>query len=1396
MHPGLSLIAVLVILQMPKRVTSSQPTKNAEGVLPALDDWASLGQWSTFSWLTPLIAVGTTGVLEEHDIWQLPRALRSRLVFRKFQYFAREKSLVARLLLANARELIIIAVLAVCATCLELAQPVLLSKILLAMERRARTGRRDRQAAYLWTILAFLAMMSKAEIELQWFYKSSTISIRGRAETIATIYAKALKRIDTSGVVNSTKDDGSESTAGSADMGKITSLVTTDAAKVGWFAGFYTNFFQTPLAVVLAASFLYSIMGLSAFAGYIALLFAIPANYLLLKVQYKVYQGAMDMRDRRMRSMNEFVKLSGWESRWADRILTYRERELSALKKQKIVEFMQAFLWDVVPIFVACISLTTFTYIAGNELSVSIAFPALLTFQILTDELTGLPWVIDLMQKIYASVNRIDDFLQEVEVPAWVCTLLRDEQGHTTAFDDRVGFEDATFVWNTSAITPEKRLADELKKKADEEKKANRRSWVDIVTFRKRTVVPSTSVATEDTPAVTPKQEFTLRDMSVIFPRGKISLIYGATGAGKSSLLSALLGELKCVEGRVYLPKFSTRTDSETGLKESVSFCAQQPWLQHASIRDNILFGAEYDAERYSAVLSACALVADLNVLDDGDKTEIGEKGITLSGGQKGRVALARAVYAYTKTVILDDVLSAVDTHTADTIVKRCFLGPLMTGRTLILVTHHVSSVIQHSGYVVQMDNGHITLQGSPQELRARGELLEHDFGDKEQKAAPHEGEPLASKEGGEEKAVAQLVQKETKSTGAVERKIYVTYLKAAGYWIVIFLALTIALQRSSDLLQKLWAKAWSESYESYQNTDNPKTPFGFPSATKNPLPYVGVYIGIQSFNAIATVAAQIPDIWSSLRASRRLYSSMLHSVLRSPLRWFDKTPAGRILNRFGQDMDSVDSGISSFVRSVGEQLITFTISIVTIVVGVPPFLLAAICLGYVHYAFARGYVETTRDLNRIQSILRSPIVSTFGELLVGIETVRAFGNEMLFIRTLFDRLDKSHAANYYSGMVNHWLYFRFSALGALTFLLTAGLAVTLGVDPGIAAIVITQAQGVLGAIFFGTRAYLNVQQTFNGIERIAEYIDLPPEPPRLSNTPPPANWPSHESGIEFNNVAIKYAPELDPVLKNVSFEIQPREKIGLVGRTGSGKSTMVLSLFRFVDPAEGSIIIDGVDITSIGVDELRSRLTLIPQDAALFEGTIRENLDPFNEYTDAECLEVLRAVHLAVDTPVEAPDTTAASGTVTPEGESGPKVVTLESLVSESGKNWSAGQRQLIAMARALLRKTRITVLDESTASVDFETDKKIQSTIREGFNDGIMVIIAHRHVALLRASTDGSSLHTIIECDRVVVLDAGHVVEFDTPAKLMDKEGGAFRGMCQKSDHFESLYKAAHRG
>ncbi|KAG9119646.1 hypothetical protein FRC07_005246, partial [Ceratobasidium sp. 392] len=1120
----LTLAGIVMVVDMPLSITG-KPESDEEGLLPSLEDHCTLWQWITFTWVSPIISLGALQPLEEKDVWQLSKIMRTRVLMRKFLQVKRS-SLVRRILAANAMDLFLDGSLTVVSTLMNFSAPFFLNLTLRAMRDPVstnsasittasfsenlrfysavaldsaflptllRTSTSDtfstatvtgaprtlqRSDAYFFAIAACVCQIIKSQSDLQHLYFSRRASVRVKGELVASVYEKALKRKDVTGAVQKDKEKdvkgkGKEAEgappqdSSSADVGKIVSLIAADSDRVSRFVSLGPFIYDAPISIIVACSMLYNLMGWTAFAGYVAMLFALPINTIIVRRTSSFQRSVSAMRDRRMRAMNEaiqsikFIKFSAWESRWILRVLDARQAELKWLRKLKISFFFLGMMWDIVPIL---------------------------------------------------------------------------------------------------------------------------SSWVD----------------------------------------GKV--------------LAALLGEMDRLEGEVYLPKEPTRLNEKTGLPLTISYCAQQPWLEHKSIKDNILFGSPFDKERYEATLNCCALLPDLAILEDGDETEIGEKGVSLSGGQKARVALARAVYARTQVVLMDDVLSAVDSHTAEQIVKRCFLGPIMKHRTVVLVTHHVDLVLPTVSWVVKLHEGQIEAQGTVEQLRESGALAMTRAGQKgieiteEASAAEGEIQPTGPKD--PNKTTRKLVDEEKKSTGTVKLKVYKTYLSAASYWIFGILVSFLAIDQLTQLLQKFWIKRWSESYDeqpSVMHIAKEWLDFGLPSARDNVLPYLLIYIGIQGVISAVNILNQTPSIMSTLRASRLLYEKMLRSVMRSPSRFFDKTPSGRILNRFSKDIDTIDGGLQDFMIQVIMQIISLAVAVGTIVYAVPFFIVPAFVIAYVHLWFARGYVNASRDLRRIESNTRSPIISSFGELVVGIVTVRAFGTEKTFLNSLYKRLDRTQAATHYYWMCNRWLLFRFDSLGAVSVLIATTGSLLGGAEAGLAGIVIVQAQQYVRGLYWGLRFWTELEQSLNSVERVQEYLDLPSEPPAVIETSrPPAAWPSASKGtLVVEDLVLKYAPELEPVLNGVSFETKPSEKIGIVGRTGSGKSTLALSLFRFVDPTAGKIVLDGIDITTIGLDDLRSRLTLIPQDAVLFNGTIRENLDPFNEYTDAEILEALQRVHL-----------------------------------------------------------------------------------------------------------------------------------------------------------------------
>ncbi|BGP56557.1 hypothetical protein JCM8202v2_004182 [Rhodotorula sphaerocarpa] len=730
-----------------------------------------------------------------------------------------------------------------------------------------------------------------------------------------------------------------------------------------------------------------------------------------------------------------------------------------------------------------------------------------------------------------------------------------------------------------------------------------------------------------------------IEDATIDFPEGRLTVVSGPTGSGKTSILLGLLGELEVVSGSVELPAL-------------VSYAAQHPWLESMSIKDNVLFGYSLDEVRYRQVLAACALERDLETLADGDATFVGERGIALSGGQKARLALARAIYAPTRFLLLDDVFSAIDAHTARHLLDRAFTGPLLRDRTVVLVTHHLDVVLPAASYHVELKSGKVVRQGPITPTQPR-------WG-------------------------------ESAGTGDVD----------ATYFLIGY-AVISAATASTTLLNELFVVA------------------------------------------------------ASMSASRSLFNQLLSRVVHAPLRWFDLVPLGTISNRFTNDVSGIDDEVARTMNMFTSNICRIMTALVVSALVLPASLAFSFLFAVVYISIFRSYLLVNRDANRIASTTASPLFSSFAEALRGVVTIRAFAKQELYRSRLCHIVDETLAFWYLSATLDIWLSIRTQLLSASCLLSTAVFATYFRLSPGLAGIAITSSQTLIQALDVLCNSYGRLVLSMNCLERITEYLEVPQEP--AGGQIPPATWPSLAGPapmLEVRDLVTSYDPALPPVLHGVSFSAVAGERIGIVGRTGSGKTTLATSLLRFVDPLDGSIRIDG--------------------EASLFEGTLRENLDPFNEHDDEACLKALERAHLIEDSqhvpPSEQDGTQEAVHIQKDEAsDCGTGSISLEARVTAGGTNWSAGQRQLIAMARALLRDARIVVLDESSASLDHDLDARLQQVIRDEFRQSVVLTIAHR-------------LRTVVDYDRILVLDAGVVIEYDAPDVLLAREDGVFRGMWEE--------------
>jgi ABC-type multidrug transport system fused ATPase/permease subunit len=797
-----------------------------------------------------------------------------------------------------------------------------------------------------------------------------------------------------------------------------------------------------------------------------------------------------------------------------------------------------------------------------------------------------------MMAQAYVSVQRIEDFLKEDEVPDWVSSLKRPTPAADAPVDTRIGFDNADFKWNTGMT------AEDTKKAAQETaaKKTNGNG------------VP----AEEEEEEILP---FELNDLDITFPAGKLSVIAGPTGSGKSAMLLALLGEMDCVKGTVFLPKENTQIDKLSGLRNAVAYCSQSPWLQHKSIKENILFGEEFDETRYHMTLEACALVPDLEVLDDGDETEIGVRGVSLSGGQKARIALARAVYSRTAHVLLDDILAAVDSHTAKDLVEGCLKGPLLQGRTVLLVSHHVELLLPVTDYLVRILDGRIENAGTPSELREKGLLngfLTSEETDNEKQAADNDEQIAAEtrvleeqdhKETTKEKLDKKsrpgrkLVKDEERASGSVTWATYKTYLVASTWTVWIFTVVLLTASQGTTLGERWWLKIWGEAYQyslqamstfttstmghvdgsfsthsihfanqhqqhlfAAASTNQTMTveKIGLPkmpSANVHPGFYVlGLFI-IDLTGFLIAMISSLNSAWGSYKAAVSIHDNMLSSVMRSTVRFYDTTPSGRIINRFSKDVETIDNSLSSNLKQVLANVGVLFGAIFLVAVILPGFLIPAAFIAYAFYYLTIRYLSASRSMRRIESTKRSPIFSGFNEVLDGISIVRAFGAERMFTKRLFDQVDESQAAFYYLWMCNRWLLYRFDFLGGFAVFLTTILALSGAVSPGSAGVAILSSQSLVMGVYWISRNWGQLEQDFNSVERAKEYLDLPQEPAAIiPNSRPPAYWPSDsnkENFLRVENLSIRYAPELPDVLHDLTFTIKAKERIGVIGRTG-----------------------------------------------------------------------------------------------------------------------------------------------------------------------------------------------------------------------------------------------------
>ncbi|RCV22675.1 hypothetical protein SETIT_4G239600v2 [Setaria italica] len=1071
--------------------------------------------------------------------------------------------------------------------------------------------------------------------------------------------------------------------------GEIVNYIAVDAYRLGDAISWLHMGWSFPLQLVFAVATLFWALKLGALPGLVPLVIFGFLNVPFAKILQGYQAKFMVAQDERLRSTSEIlnsmkiIKLQSWEERFRNMIESFRDGEFKWLRETQMKKAYGAVMYWMSPTVVSAVMYTATAIMGSAPLNASTLFTVLATLRVMSEPVRFLPEILTMMIQYKVSLDRIERFLLEEDI--------REEDVRRVPSVNsaiRVLVQDGNFSWT-----------------------ANR-------------------------------ADLSLRNINLSVSRGEKVAVCGPVGSGKSSLLYALLGEIPRISGLVEV--FG-----------SVAYVSQNSWIQSGTVRDNILFGKPFNKELYEKAIKSCALDKDIENFDHGDLTEIGQRGLNMSGGQKQRIQLARAVYNDADVYLLDDPFSAVDAHTAAVLFYDCVMTALAE-KTVVLVTHQVEFLTETSRILV-MEGGQVSQQGKYSELLESGTAFE-------KLVSAHQSSitQLDTSASQQNQVQGQLVPDENIVPSALQTTRQASDIEVAAK------GTSAAIQLTEEEEKGIGDLGW-KPYKDYINIS--KGAFQFSGMFTSQVLFtcfqiastywlavavqmdnisaallVGAYSGLSIFSCFFAYFRSLFAAILGLKASKAFFSGLMDSVFKAPMSFFDSTPVGRILTRASSDLSILDFDIPysmAFVVTGGIEVVTTVLVMGTVtwqvlVVAIP----VTIAMVYVQ----RYYISSARELVRINGTTKAPVMNYASESILGVVTIRAFAATERFIHSNMQLIDTDATLFFHTVAAQEWVLIRVEALQSLT-IITAALFLVLVppgvISPGFAGLCLSYALTLTAAQVFLTRYYSYLENYIISVERIKQYMQLPAEPPAIiPENRPPASWPQ-EGRIDLQDLKIRYRPNAPLVLKGITCTFAAGNKIGVVGRTGSGKSTLISSLFRLVDPAGGRILIDKLDICSIGLKDLRTKLSIIPQEPTLFRGTVRNNLDPLGLHSDQEIWEALEKCQLK----------TAISSTP----------ALLDTAVSDDGDNWSAGQRQLFCLGRVLLRRNKILVLDEATASIDSATDAILQKVIRQQFSSCTVITIAHR-------------VPTVTDSDRVLVLSYGKLLEYETPAKLLEDKQSAF--------------------
>ncbi|XP_043798878.1 probable multidrug resistance-associated protein lethal(2)03659 [Apis laboriosa] len=1190
--------------------------------------------------------------------------------------------------------------LAVADIVLRVLQPLFLGR-LLRMYNSDNNLEEEKENAYLYAGGIILCSFLLLFVSHPYMMGVLHIGMKLRVACCTLLYRKALKL--------------SRTALGDTTVGQAVNLLSNDVNRFDIAIIYIHYLWIGPLETIIITYFMYRQVELSAMLGVIVLLLFIPLQGYLGK-KSSVFRLKTAIRtDERVRLTNEIIsgiqaiKMYTWEKPFSKLIERARRREINIIR---YMSFIRGITMSFI-MFTTRMSLfiTILAYILyGHKITAEKVFMLQAYYNILRLTMTVyFPQGVTQIAELLVSIKRLQKF------------MLYEELEETS---------EKTEEYKNERSKDEKKKNDVNKIEKDIN---DVKSQTDVETNNQAEYI--LSLRNANSKWFVHEQEDTLKNININVKSGELIAVVGQVGSGKSSLLNVILKELPLNSGIIEI-------------NGKITYASQEPWLFAGSVRQNILFGRKLDQFRYDRVIKVCQLKRDFTLLPYGDKTIVGERGISLSGGQRARINLARAVYSETEIYLLDDPLSAVDAHVGKHMFEECIVKYLK-GKTRILVTHQLQ-YLQAVDRIIVLKDGAIEAEGSYEKLASMGmdfgRLLEKESEEEEQRSGSNPPSRTTSRNASvtslsslksnasEKNDPVEIAEMQSK--GKVSGEVYAKYFRAGGNWclvatIAIFCVLAQGLASGSDF----FISEWVNMEEKYVNETNNEVEIEW----KGPLSReycIYLYTGLVISTVIITFIRSFTFFTTCMKASIRLHDRMFQSLSQATMRFFNTNTSGRVLNRFSKDMGAIDEVLP--IALIDCLQIGLSLLGIVAVVAVANYwlLIPTVIIGIIFYYLRVFYLATSRSVKRLDGVTRSPVFAHLSATLEGLPTVRAFKAQEILTKE-FDEHQDLHSSAWYifissSRAFAFWLDFFcviYITLVTLSFLLLDTAA-----GKGNVGLAITQSLGLTGMFQWGMRQSTELENQMTSVERVLEYTNLESEPP-FESTPdkkPSESWPE-EGKIEFQNVSMRYSPTESPVLKNLNLMIYSHEKIGIVGRTGAGKSSLISAIFRFAY-LDGVIKIDGVPIHEIGLHDLRSKISIIPQEPFLFSGSLRKNLDPFDNYNDDELWQALEEVEL--------------------------KEYNLQSHINEGGSNLSVGQRQLVCLARAIIKNNPILVLDEATANVDPQTDELIQKTIRVKFAKCTVLTIAHR-------------LNTVMDSDRILVMDAGNAVEFDAPHVLIQKNG-----------------------